>query len=69
MFLSGSLLLVCVMPPVGLVLVLIACYGRIKYATVYKESTGKRMEGFVSAWIAEQLVGGFMLFIAVKTVF
>ena len=67
MFLTGALLVACVLGPVVVVLCLLYMYGRVSYGNKYKESRKYRLQGYIPQLMAEQMVAAFMGFIAVKT--
>eukprot|EP00808_Paulinella_micropora_P007897 g59421.t1 len=67
-FLTGVILAGAVFPFPVLGCVVLACYGRIKFANLYKESLKKRGAGFLPAIIGEVLVAGFVGVCMVKGV-
>ena len=41
-------------------------YGRVTFALLYTEGTGKRGAGFLPAIVGERWIGGLVLFTAIK---
>lgn len=65
--LAGLLLSALVFGPLALALALANAYGRLRYAALYKLDKDQRLAGFVPAQLAEQVVGGLVGLVAVKT--
>lgn len=63
LFISGLIIVGTVLGPLVLVPALLAAYGRVKFANLYKQSSSARGAGFMPAVVAEVLTAGLVFYV------